>query len=164
MRQPSLWENEVQKVIFLYRILCGSQLRCARRNAGRHHLKQLIQTPDLGSGGYEGDPTEEGVDWSFLFGGAGIAAVGSPFFSTAAPMKIRLHSCSPMRARPLQTITDLSVGDIYDITFGDAIRTNYPATEFTVSLDGNEIGDFTPGPCSSLHRNTTDSIVATSTS
>jgi hypothetical protein len=121
-----------------------------------------FETPYLGPAGFAADPA--GSDWSFS-GGAGIAGQGSPFFSTTPPDGTQAGFLQSYQSQGSfsQTITDLTIGDTYDLTFWDAVRTGYPATEFTVSLGGTQIGDYIPGSYSFVSQ-TTDYIVATSTS
>jgi hypothetical protein len=125
-----------------------------------------FETPSEGAGGYEGDPSEPGVGWTFS-GGAGIASQGSPWFSTGAPDGTQaafLQSYQGTVGSFSQTISDLTIGDSYQISFWDAIRTSpYTPDEFAVSLGGTVLGTYTPGS-TTFAMNTTDSVVATATS
>jgi hypothetical protein len=124
-----------------------------------------FETPALTPGSYEVDPTESGVGWTFSSQADGIASQGSPWFSTTPPDGTQAAFLQSYESIGWfsQTITDLTVGDSYAITFSDAARTGYTADEYTVSLGGVVIGDFLP-TSESFTAETTASIEATSTS
>jgi hypothetical protein len=131
-----------------------------------------FETPLQSVGGFTYNPTGAGVGWSFA-GSSGIAATNSPWFNVAAPNGTQAaflqanSGQNPTVGAFSESITGLTIGDTYQITFNAAMRStvgqSYPADVFSVSLGGTSVGSFTP-LSSAFVLDTTATIVATSTS
>jgi hypothetical protein len=130
-----------------------------------------FETPLLSAGGFSYNPTGAGIGWTFT-GSSGIAAINSPWFNVTAPNGTQAAFLQASTAQNptvgafSQTISGLTIGDVYQISFDAALRSetvNYPPDVFSVSLGGTSGGSFTPAS-KSFVLDTTSSIVATSTS
>jgi hypothetical protein len=125
-----------------------------------------FETPTLSSGAFVYNPTGVAVGWTFV-GDSGIAANSSPFYAPVAPDGVQAAflqvAPSSTAGAFSQSISGLTIGDNYSITFFAAERSGFPTDVFTVSLGGTSVGSFTPSTTSFVSETGT-TIAATATS
>jgi hypothetical protein len=125
-----------------------------------------FETPLLSVGGFQYNPSGVGVGWSFV-GDSGISHNGGPFFAGTAPNGVQAGF---LQATPTdtvgafsQSISGLTIGDNYSITFFTAERSGFASDAFSVSLGGTSVGTFNPASTSFILQ-TGNTIAATGTS
>ncbi len=125
-----------------------------------------FETPALSPGGYVYNPA--GASWVFA-GNSGEAANGSPFFSSPAPDGVQAAFLQDVAGDTLgadnfsESVTGLTSGSVYELSFYAAERPGYSADPFTVTLGSTVLGTYTPGSTAFVLY-TTGPVVASGTS
>ena len=104
-----------------------------------------FETPVLSPGGYVYDPT--GASWLFT-ASSGISANGAGGFNFSnTPNGVQVAFLQTFGANGgviSQTVTGLTSGSTYNISFTAALRTGFVADPVTVSFGGSVLGVFSP--------------------
>ncbi len=128
-----------------------------------------FETPVQSPGGFTYTPT--GGTWTFTYP-SGIAAAGSPFAATAVDgsqvafvqYQTAAETGSVAEVGSFsETVTGLTPGQAYTITFDAADRSGYAGDPVDVNFGGVDLGTTTPGSTSWVSY-TTAAYVATGTS
>ena len=119
-----------------------------------------FEVPEQGSS-FTYNPTVTDATFS---GGSGVQGNGSAWGFADAPDGVQTAFLQNVAAISLQ-VTDLTVGDLYDVSFFDALRNQtdlYAPNPFSVFFGTTLIGSFTPGS-TAWTANTTGAFLATDT-
>jgi len=122
-----------------------------------------FETPSLGAGGYSYNTA--GATWVFA-NHSGEAATGSPWFSGSPPDGVQAAFLQNLAgdaagSDSISQTLGLSIGTLYQFTFSAAMRPGFQAAPFTVFLDSNNLGTFTPLSTTFVPF-TTSAVIATS--
>ena len=125
---------------------CAALLLTLGMTANAGIINGSFETPVQATGGYTYDPTGAGIGWNFQ-GFAGIAAINSVLFSSAAPdgnqaAFLQVDGTNGTPGSFSQNITGLNMGSEYVFTFFAADMPGMGADPFTVSLNGTSLGTF----------------------
>jgi PEP-CTERM motif len=109
-------------------------------------INPSFEIPSLGAGNYSYNTS--GATWVFA-NHSGEAATGSPWFSGSPPDGTQAAFLQNLvgdaaGSDSISQSLGLSIGTLYQFTVSAALRPGYNADPFTVFLDSNNLGTFTP--------------------